>query len=386
MAGKIFISYRRDDEQPYAVRLFERLAERFGRKEIFFDIDSIPYGSDFAGYIGNQIALSSVVLVVIGKDWLDARQADGRRRLENPDDFVRVEIELALKQDKLVVPILVMGTPMPRAKQLPRKMQALAGKHAFPATHVGFTTEIPKLVERIENALLIGKKAAFDPGAMAGNALSVLGTKGKAWLKPLEARVSEVAKGAQGPGLSTLKSARSVVETRTREWLQSPPVRPEFLVPPAPETAPSDEAPREASAPDAEAAAEPSVAESAESTHQDGEPVPDLRDPDLPPDATATATDAASDHDHIAARAQAETRAPEPLVVKALAARTQRTDGQNPAQQVRPAVVSPTPGPKAPPARIDPRDKPVWRVMKYIGLAFAGIFLLVELLALFAGR
>ena len=81
MADKVFISYRRDDEQGYAVRLYERLAESFGKERLFFDVDSIPIGFDFVSYIERQIGLSDVVLVVIGRNWLNATDEQQDRRV-----------------------------------------------------------------------------------------------------------------------------------------------------------------------------------------------------------------------------------------------------------------------------------------------------------------
>ena len=146
MADKVFISYRRDDEQGYAVRLYERPAESFGKERLFFDVDSIPIGFDFVSYIERQIGLSDVVLVVIGRNWLNATDEHGQRRLENPEDFVRIEIESALEQGKHVIPVLVQGAVMPLSTQLPPKLRPLARRNAFFASHVGFRAETERLI------------------------------------------------------------------------------------------------------------------------------------------------------------------------------------------------------------------------------------------------
>ena len=88
MADKIFINYRREDSIGTAGRLRDRLAQAFGQKNLFMDVDSIPAGVDFVAYLNNQVAACDVVLVVIGPNWLDAKDESGRRRLDNPDDFV----------------------------------------------------------------------------------------------------------------------------------------------------------------------------------------------------------------------------------------------------------------------------------------------------------
>lgn len=159
MAGKIFISYRREDEQGYAVRLYDRLAESFARDRLFFDVDSIPPGFDFDTFIEEQIAASDIVLVVIGADWLNAKDKEGRRRLDNPNDLVRLEVVSALRQGKHVVPVLVQGTRMPLAGELPRNLQRLARKNAFFATHVGFHAEADRLIAQLQARLAEIEKA-----------------------------------------------------------------------------------------------------------------------------------------------------------------------------------------------------------------------------------
>ena len=95
MAGKIFINYRRDDSISTAGRLHDRLAQSFGRKNLFMDVDHIPAGVDFVDYLPAQVAACDIFLAVIGPDWLDAKDDDGKRRLDNPDDFVTIEIAAA---------------------------------------------------------------------------------------------------------------------------------------------------------------------------------------------------------------------------------------------------------------------------------------------------
>src|ERR1043166_4935681 len=93
---KIFISYRRDDSEGVAGRLFDRLATQFGREQIFMDVDAIAPGEDFIDVIERAVTSCDVLIAVIGRGWLEARDQDGRRRIDNPEDFVRVEIVAAL--------------------------------------------------------------------------------------------------------------------------------------------------------------------------------------------------------------------------------------------------------------------------------------------------
>src|SRR5262245_28194036 len=96
MPGKIFVNYRRDDVIAAAGRLHDRLAQAFGRRNIFMDVDHIPAGVDFVTYLDRQVAACDVFLAVIGPRWIDERDESGQRRLDNPDDFVTVEIAAAL--------------------------------------------------------------------------------------------------------------------------------------------------------------------------------------------------------------------------------------------------------------------------------------------------
>jgi hypothetical protein len=104
MAGKIFINYRREDSISTAGRLYDRLAQTFGRNNLFMDVDHIPAGVDFVEYLNSQVAACDVFLAVIGPNWLDAQDDDGRRRFDNPDDFVTIEIAAALERKIRVIP------------------------------------------------------------------------------------------------------------------------------------------------------------------------------------------------------------------------------------------------------------------------------------------
>jgi TIR domain len=129
--SKIFISYRRADSRKDAGRIRDYLANAFGREEIFMDIDAIPAGADFRGYLQEVIAKTEVVLVIIGPMWLTATDSEGRRRLDNPQDFVRLEIEAALKRDDIVVlPVLVDGASMPPPDHLPSNLREIAFRNA----------------------------------------------------------------------------------------------------------------------------------------------------------------------------------------------------------------------------------------------------------------
>jgi hypothetical protein len=118
--GGIFISYRRQDTRHLAGRLYDRLADRFGEAQVFIDVAAIELGADFGEEIFRSISACSVLLAVIGPDWLTAADERGHRRLDNPDDAVRLEIETALARGLLVIPILADGAAMPGLYDLPK--------------------------------------------------------------------------------------------------------------------------------------------------------------------------------------------------------------------------------------------------------------------------
>ena len=108
-SGRIFISYRREETAYPAGWLYDRLADRFGSDQVFKDVDSIELGDDFVEVITRAVGACDVLLALIGQEWLTITDARGRRRLSNPHDFVRLEIEAALTRNVRVIPILVDG-------------------------------------------------------------------------------------------------------------------------------------------------------------------------------------------------------------------------------------------------------------------------------------
>src|SRR5215472_267 len=123
--GRIFMSYRREETAYPAGWLFDRLVDHFGREQVFKDVDSIELGDDFAEVITTAVESCEVLLALIGNRWLTATGRDGRRRLDDPHDFVRLEIEAALTRNVRVIPVLVAGAQMPQAEDLPASLTRL---------------------------------------------------------------------------------------------------------------------------------------------------------------------------------------------------------------------------------------------------------------------
>jgi Heavy-metal resistance protein CzcE/TIR domain len=145
----IFISYRREDSEGHAGRLCEDLIERFGKAAVFMDVTDIEPGRDFRRVIEQQVAACGVLLAVIGKEWLTAADAQGRRRLDDPADFVRLETASALRRDIPVVPVLVHGASMPGAGQLPDDLKDLAFRNGVELTHARWASDVQLLIRAL---------------------------------------------------------------------------------------------------------------------------------------------------------------------------------------------------------------------------------------------
>lgn len=146
----IFISYRRSDTNDFTRLLYGKLIEAFGEDHIFRDKDKIEKGRDFRAAIEEWIVRSDIVVVVIGAGWLNATNANGRR-LDDPADAVRQEVEMALRHDKKIIPLLIDGAPMPQANELPPSLYNLSFKNAeFVRSDANFDADTARLVNAIK--------------------------------------------------------------------------------------------------------------------------------------------------------------------------------------------------------------------------------------------
>jgi hypothetical protein len=145
----IFISYRREDAEGQAGRLFDDLVAQFGNDSVFMDVAGLEPGRDFRRAIDQQVASCGVLLALIGKDWLDAQNESGKRRLDDPSDFVRLETASALKRDIPVIPVLVRGASMPHADELPEDLRDLAFRNAVELTHARWDSDLQVLVRAL---------------------------------------------------------------------------------------------------------------------------------------------------------------------------------------------------------------------------------------------
>ena len=159
----IFVSYRRGDSQGEAGRLFDDLVKHFGEDSVFMDVTAIEAGRDYRKAIDEGVAKCGVLLVLIGTEWVDARDEHGARRLNDPSDFVRIETSAALKRDIPVIPVLLRGAQMPTAELLPDDLKELAYRNCIELTHARWRSDIPLLIEALRR--LLGNQAGTSPKA-----------------------------------------------------------------------------------------------------------------------------------------------------------------------------------------------------------------------------
>ena len=150
----LFISYRRDDSSGYAINLYDRLASRFGHDRVFMDIDQIKPGEDFHDVIHEKLKSVEVAVVLIGKHWLNIPGETGRR-LDNPDDWVRLEIATLLERKIRVIPVLVGGATMPKSTELPECMQPLARRQTHEISDNRFRTDVDRLIQQLETMVSV---------------------------------------------------------------------------------------------------------------------------------------------------------------------------------------------------------------------------------------
>lgn len=236
-SGGIFVSYRRQDTCHVAGRLFDRLAERFGRSHVFMDVVSIEPGFDFAEAINDGVSGCDVLLVLIGQSWLSAVDEQGRRRLDNPDDLVLLEVKAALDQHVRVIPVLIDGTSAPRRDELPKVIADLTRRNWVRLNHETFGSDVAVLMDVLDRIMRpdSGRNAAvpnvvvgqgnLGPGGptadsqRASPGVGDLGAQGQA-LSMLAAEAVTTATGSTDPTWAVRAStpgATSTGPTRTME-------------------------------------------------------------------------------------------------------------------------------------------------------------------------
>ena len=211
----VFISYRREDAAASAGRLADALVTRFGRNSVFMDVDTIEPGADYTEVIDQAVGHCDVLIALIGPHWLNAANARGRR-LDDPQDLVRLEIESALARNIRVVPALVGGAEMPTAEQLPGALAALAKRNAVELTDKRYRSDLQFLLEPLDK---LSQQKSGRMALAAGNALPQAEPASAKSIAPLQstAKISmPTSPSAVGASREPGRQAQPLVVRRTR--------------------------------------------------------------------------------------------------------------------------------------------------------------------------
>jgi hypothetical protein len=221
--GRIYISYRRQDTAYTAGWLYDRLADRYGDGQVFKYVDSIELSDDFVEVITRAVGSCDVLLAVVGDQWLTITDADGRRRLDDPDDFVRVEIEAALTRNVRVIPILVDEARMPRSEELPPSLAGLVRRQALELSRARFEYDTSRLLMVLDKTIAEVRTAHEDAAAIPAPAEAT--TRPDDWWREeradLEFRAEPEPVAAPGPEPPTTPRPEPPPAGRQRglQWL-----------------------------------------------------------------------------------------------------------------------------------------------------------------------
>src|SRR5262245_33607431 len=151
VSGSVFISYRRDDSADITGRIYDRLIQHFSREIVFKDVDSIPLGIDFRRHLENALSQCRVLLAIVGSDWMGSETAGGKRRIDDPRDHLRLELEVALARNIPVIPVLVRRASIPAEDQLPPSLRSLAYRNGIQVRpDPDFHGDMDRLIKGIE--------------------------------------------------------------------------------------------------------------------------------------------------------------------------------------------------------------------------------------------
>ena len=156
--SKIVISYRREDSSGWAGRVYDRLADKFGEGEVFIDIDDILVGQDFVDTIESRITSSYAIVAIVGRNWTDAVNADGIRKLDDPDDTLALELRTALQNNVDVLPVLVDGAAMPVPSKIPEDIRKFARIHALELRPKTFHSDVDELINALKTSLKLAQE------------------------------------------------------------------------------------------------------------------------------------------------------------------------------------------------------------------------------------
>jgi formylglycine-generating enzyme required for sulfatase activity/uncharacterized caspase-like protein len=221
-SSRIFISYRRDDASAEAGRIYDHLEKRFKRKSIFKDVDAIDMGDNFRDRIQQAVEQCEILLAVMGKNWLQVKDAAGNRRLDNPADWVRFEIETALARNIRVIPILLDGVEMPEARSLPSSLRPLVYLNAARVRNdPDFRRDMNSVMKRIRQQLkppflssFVSRRQAIQILGFAGGGIGSI-LLGRAVLQSNDWKLPELEPATTDGSISTFNVATVNVSAKT---------------------------------------------------------------------------------------------------------------------------------------------------------------------------
>lgn len=215
MRNKLFISYRRDDAKAEARSIYQHMAQAFGADRLFMDVDSIQKGLDFGEVLETTLRQTAVMIVVMGRTWLTATDESGRRKLDEPADYVHMEIATALANALPVIPVRVDGARLPRSEELPAALRSLTRRQGTVVTHENFDSDIHGLEADVRRFL--GDQGG-GPNSRRGRAgliavgvalLAAVGAGAFYWLNTPFRTPPAATKTASAAGQSAADTARA---------------------------------------------------------------------------------------------------------------------------------------------------------------------------------
>lgn len=210
--GRIFISYRREDSAYPAGWLYDKLVERYGADQVFKDVDSIELGDDFVDMISSAVGSCDVLLALIGEQWTTITDAQGHRRLDDPDDFVRLEIEAALTRNVRVIPILVDEATMPGVDELPPSLARLVRRQALELSPARFDFDTGRLL-RVLDRSLVEVRSARDSATASAAPTSATPTAARHPTEPVAPARVEPGPGPGAPAPTEPAASRPPSDT-----------------------------------------------------------------------------------------------------------------------------------------------------------------------------
>ncbi len=171
---KVFITYRREETAAHAGRLYDAMVARFGEGNVFMDVDMAP-GVDFVERITEAVAACNVLIVVMGPRWATVEDEQGRARIADPEDFVRLEVKTALRRpDVTPIPVLVSGARMPHREDLPEEVRAITRRNALELSDQRWRYDVGRLVSTLDELLtdvpLLASRSFREPSVATGKA------------------------------------------------------------------------------------------------------------------------------------------------------------------------------------------------------------------------